>query len=761
MNFNKIVVLACEIWELYPQHVAHNDKIATQILSALKRAIRDKSRILKTVGLTLLFRLLETFAAERNNYAPIIYKTLTFCFIENYSDLETREYIIHNFCAAFDRFQSIPVDIIVEPLIKELQIMEASTSTLNLFDFKLFNYIASHNKLTLKNGIQLLDSLAKIYLNVITFAHCCKTAMTRLISRFAEEESMQEYLEKLGKICMGMYQVGLKKKKPKEMHLKNLVYLQEKDQLFSGTNAITPEVEQGILNSQKCALIIELLKAIINENSQTLNNRLKPLLVTAHRQIKQNNRTDDKGTRYLLGLLGDPDDIIREFEKENSADARNKEQGRQSHKLPKAENNVITIEDSGQKIAAAGLESATTTMHNKENRRYMEPVETSTSNLQSKELLLQNFMDNQTQRSEKEAFEFLKSQNSKIGIKASKKKKGLDSFWSDKEMSGINTSEAHGMKAHLKALEKLDEIQKKNEEKKIEAHFLEEQKKKKEERTKLALKKAIEERRIELGVGGKVPGFDEKEFVVKSTSHKQIAESTSIDNRIYLVYLDLDEDFQREAVNSLLKHHTKAFRFLFGKYNTSVKSITKVKSVDATELKQYKINIVETWKMLKDNGFKEYVSKDEMIELMRLVNKEIMHSQDFKTLDYEGFVKFLFQLSVFMYSRPPVDLSHMPYAEQLRELIAQLKTTAKDRGEYKMMFEDTNVDGLSEDDKMRLKEFNERINSEPNLTLPAGFKKVMDNNVNLVPEPSNKLNVPEKYTICYDIVNEMLKSALG
>ena len=74
--------------------------------------------MLKIFTMGLMFRLLEDFAVERNRFAPIIYKTLTFSLIENHDDLDIRFFLISNFSSTFQNLNTIPIGILVEPLIK-------------------------------------------------------------------------------------------------------------------------------------------------------------------------------------------------------------------------------------------------------------------------------------------------------------------------------------------------------------------------------------------------------------------------------------------------------------------------------------------------------------------------------------------------------------------------------------------------------------------------------------------------------------------
>lgn len=48
----------------------------------------------------------------------MVYKTLTLCLIENHSNLGAREFILNNFTLIMETIETIPLNILLEPLIK-------------------------------------------------------------------------------------------------------------------------------------------------------------------------------------------------------------------------------------------------------------------------------------------------------------------------------------------------------------------------------------------------------------------------------------------------------------------------------------------------------------------------------------------------------------------------------------------------------------------------------------------------------------------
>lgn len=90
-----------DAWEIKPDRIEENPEVAQAILTVLKRGCRDRSKILRTVSFELMFKLLHHFSLNRNQFAPIIYKSLTFLLIEFYQVVEVREQLMRNFVTLF------------------------------------------------------------------------------------------------------------------------------------------------------------------------------------------------------------------------------------------------------------------------------------------------------------------------------------------------------------------------------------------------------------------------------------------------------------------------------------------------------------------------------------------------------------------------------------------------------------------------------------------------------------------------------------
>jgi len=65
----------------------------------------------------------------------------------------------------FERISTIPIGILVEPLVKAIQVSEGSSFKFNVFDFDFFKAIVRHPRINLKNGVMVSDLMAKAFLN--------------------------------------------------------------------------------------------------------------------------------------------------------------------------------------------------------------------------------------------------------------------------------------------------------------------------------------------------------------------------------------------------------------------------------------------------------------------------------------------------------------------------------------------------------------------------------------------------------------------
>lgn len=130
------MIFLTELWIEFPEIISADN--STAIINLLKIIARTQKRAIKYAIVTQMFRLLEIFSAEKKSEAPILYKALIFVLVDSHSDDTTRAFIMGNFINFFEVSETIPVGILLDPLIKQFMESEGTTYKYNTFDFEFF-----------------------------------------------------------------------------------------------------------------------------------------------------------------------------------------------------------------------------------------------------------------------------------------------------------------------------------------------------------------------------------------------------------------------------------------------------------------------------------------------------------------------------------------------------------------------------------------------------------------------------------------------
>lgn len=328
--------LLCNIWMLFPTILENNEGIASEILSLLKRLWRDKSRVLKFCSICKAFQLLENFTNERNPYAPIIYKTLTFYLVENYREIEIREVILNNFLDMFEKNPGIPIGILLDPLIKQYQV--SNDINFNTVDFQFFIKISKHQRLNVRQGLQTMDVLGKIYMTHQLYLKAAVNPFMHLAKRFIEHSSIQEYLYRLVK--------------------------------YTAKLATKPEKTENFQST----VLIDLSQKIVKISNESLNQRVLQELLEANSISRRSSGGNSKGICTLLKLFGEPRVLIDNYQ--------------EAHPESLITDSVTEIESTSQRESVKRVPA----------RRKKLASESSTTSLNSMNLLPRNRADLDIQR---------------------------------------------------------------------------------------------------------------------------------------------------------------------------------------------------------------------------------------------------------------------------------------------------------------------------------------------------------------------------
>ena len=105
-----------------------------------------------------------------------------------------------NFRNILEAFGSIPVSILLDPFIKQVRVSDGVTFSFNIFDFEFLGIVARHPKLSIKNGIQTLDLLAKPYIYDQVLSGCALQPFMIIANRFKLDSDFSSFMDKLIKV---------------------------------------------------------------------------------------------------------------------------------------------------------------------------------------------------------------------------------------------------------------------------------------------------------------------------------------------------------------------------------------------------------------------------------------------------------------------------------------------------------------------------------------------------------------------------------
>jgi len=131
-------------------------------LDTLKRRARNHSAAaLQAFATSCMFRLLDAFIREGNAFAPIVYKQLIFALIDAQSHTPLRALLVTHLCAALSAHPALPVAVLVEPLVKQVELQGINAGA----EMLLFKELAHHPQLSTMHQAALANPLVSLCLS--------------------------------------------------------------------------------------------------------------------------------------------------------------------------------------------------------------------------------------------------------------------------------------------------------------------------------------------------------------------------------------------------------------------------------------------------------------------------------------------------------------------------------------------------------------------------------------------------------------------
>ena len=190
----------------------------------------------------------------------------------------------------------------------------------------------------------------------------------------------------------------------------------------------------------------------------------------------------------------------------------------------------------------------------------------------------------------------------------------------------------------MQEIEKIKQVKREREEKKnAEQEKLRVLSARRRKRVKLE----IEKRKVELGI----PEKAQTRLALPYKEGQEQAEQARLGafkaKKVAYIQLDEEEDRDRETVAEFMRKYQKLWRNVFAKYqNTGHKAATAQRPT--FDGKSQTLTFAEITKLLKDHGtYPQLINKEEVSQMVRLVNQRSEEGRDVHSLTYAGYQTFL------------------------------------------------------------------------------------------------------------------------
>ena len=120
-------------------------------------------------------------------FGPQVYKALIFLLVESHADAKSgsgfdgvlREYVANNFTMSIQLLLHVPIDVLVEPLLAQIQLIGCE-----VYDFNLIKSIVAHPRLSPKCASLIGNTLGRYALGHPIFWRISSNLLARLVRKY-------------------------------------------------------------------------------------------------------------------------------------------------------------------------------------------------------------------------------------------------------------------------------------------------------------------------------------------------------------------------------------------------------------------------------------------------------------------------------------------------------------------------------------------------------------------------------------------------
>lgn len=741
----------------------------------MKRSARLPGVSHKISIYTFLVTLLHQFAADRNPYAPVVYKVLVFSLIENYKDYPIREFLSLNMKKILSKIPTLPVSILVDPITKQLDMYE-DDNQITLHDIDLIRAIVGHPRLSLQSALQMFNSLSKLLLCSRPYQQSLSTIVIGLLRRHIEDSTFCEYAVKFVSVTLvavfKSFKQGGAQRLDMERRLDNV-------HRFDSPTMANTEIEKELREKNWRAVMINTIRDIVMLRQSSVNDQLENRLLYTNREVFKLLGYNYKGIVTLLNILKPGVDAlttIDEYEREmkavEEAKAANEEVHNRRAASPQTREQETDmyrkelygerdIQDEADKFAThpdqlgpvrerRGGSRKRTVPEDRQSQSNKGPMKSQYGSVY-KGLKVADDLDDLDAISQDDLDDLNEKFGGKLGLK-SHTKVGAQPEKSDRKYQSGNIKVWKKDGADPRLRKHLEELKNKQEQAKLKEAERELSKKAKEER----VNKQLED---ELNWRKKGHPTKEKEMFLDLNLGEMYLRDTrpqAIDQHVLIDPIGgSEETLEREYTNMLLLKHKTSLQYLFKKYANMIPDKSKA-TFDLMGKRASSLSLPEVTKLLSDYFMTEFIDKAEIASLVKMINEADGNLKNLKYLDYDGFIKFMVNLASLIHSREPIAMSELSTALMFESTLDMIDRGRRMRGEELPNFgPQHSAKYQQEKDMIELMNF--RLQENPEFALPPNFRKVREKKVNLEFSLPVSLMVSDSYKDCYEIVSDLIK----
>jgi len=708
--------LLTEIWRLYPKDF--QDK-TNCFLTTMKTNFAYKSKLLQNFIIIELFNFLTSLLHINGNQHPtviVLYNLLIGFLIENFSETELRTFLIEHFIEAFN---SKNIALSKLPLMESLNIhlmtLDSKSFHWNLCDFNLMINLAENENIPIKSALLFLDLQGKIFINNQVFSQISAKPFLLIFSNNKSVEALQEFCFKFAKTCLSLF-----------LNLHRKPSIKEKKQKIIISKKAIPEysdLDLKKLKVHKKTLILYIIKEILFISVDPLKNKLKLLICQTIFQMKKYiSKKPNKPLMTLLETFAEnAEKIMNDYEADHYqriSQMRDEEKKKNEKKQEKALeiDNISRISAESSK----DLTNALTLSLDLSNMGFGSTVSKNSSfqRKMSLPLLDTSVLANggKSQLSKAEELKMNLLRNPKIDPKLRKKLLLIEEERKEKLKSLDQTMKQTEVKLQVR---------------------------------KVKLRKQVEQRNKEIGVGAL--NIKDYETNLLFPLDSLLLKESVKENDIEIINFELLEEYEMKMIEQIILKKKKILNKVFLKFSNLKVRYSKPDTFEKISLAKHSLSLAELWTMIKELENKEIeqkeifarISQEGLMKAMKIIVKKETSFEEF-VMDNDQFEKILISMAKFLYSNEEIHEGLQKLIGKLADLINCKKNDSQEKNEKQ--------------------EPQIKYNEDPNFTPQEGFIKVKEVQTLMkkeLPISMQKSSIPESFLIVYEIMDEILEKKWG